>query len=208
MSNRSYLYALDEIPDGKKKVYPVGMCEFAYEIPLVHKLMMAGNPRIVRSAIWSQEIGILADRAGAEERMLAFVHKLAEGKVADRDDFDFEVEEMEEFLAKAPKSKYLLLEAGEIFDMSGNELADECAVALKQIGEDAAKAERAVAGKEKAWLKKLGAEWQEQVGMGSWSKDLYFSFSPPRKKKAAAKPAKKPAKKPAAAKAKAKPKKR
>ena len=88
MANRSYLYTCDDIPTADGKVKPRGLCEFNYGIPIVHKLMVASAPRVVRSAIWGEhDIGILGDRAGAVERTVAFVDKLSAGDVADRADW-------------------------------------------------------------------------------------------------------------------------
>jgi hypothetical protein len=40
----------------------------------------------------------------------------------------------------------------------------------------AARADRAIAGKEDAWLGELRADWRERASVGYWSDILYFSF--------------------------------
>ncbi len=195
MANRSYLYTCDETPSGKG-FYARGLNEYGWNIPLVHKLMMAGSPRVVHSAIWDRDIGILADRAGAFERVIAFLDKVAEGKISKRAELDSELAEMKQFLGKAPPSRYLLLEAGEIFDIMDGDLDKHAKDLIAEIPKLVAKADRAIAGKEAKWLDQLRKKWRDEVSTGFWSDVLYFSFTPPKKAKAKAKPT---------AKAKAKP---
>jgi hypothetical protein len=201
MANRSHLYTCDDVPGGKG-FYARGLSEYNWAIPLAHKLMVGTNPRIVRSAIWEHDIGILADREGAFERTLGLFDKLAEGEVPDRAELDDELAQMKEFLASAPPSKFILLEAGEILDLLDGELPDEVAALHAELAPLADKADRAIAGQEDAWLAELRASWAEQARPGYWSDVLYYSFSKAKKQPAAKQPAAK--KKPAAKKASAK----
>ena len=182
MANRSYLYTCDESPAAGRAVKPRGLCEFNYGIPIVHKLMVASAPRVVRSAIWGDhDIGILADRAGAIERTLAFVDKLSAGELAEQDAWNEEVAGMKQFLAAVPPSKYVLLETGEIYEMTEPDAA-AIVGAVKRLADTeipavAARAARAVAGQEDAWLSELRRGWQDmEAGPGYWSDVLYFSF--------------------------------
>src|SRR4051812_48216214 len=102
MANRSYLYACDGIPDGEAKLAPTGLSEYNYDVPLVHKLMIANNPRRVPSVIWDAEVGIVADREGAAERVIAFAEKLLEAPVSDRDELTTELGDLKAVLAKTP----------------------------------------------------------------------------------------------------------
>ncbi len=198
MANRSYLYTCDAVPGGKT-FHARGLSEFAWNIPLVHALMMAGSPRIVRSAIWDHDIGILAEREGAFARTVAFLDTLAAGKLPQRDELVDELAELKKFLAKVPDSRYLLLEAGEIFDMLDSDLGALARSFVAQIPRLAEKAERAIAGKEPKWLAEMRKKWRDEVGPGEFSHSLYFDFPAPRKKpaakpKAATKPKANPAK--------------
>lgn len=175
MSNRSHLYTCDEVPGGKG-FHARGLSEYNWDVPLVHKLMAAGNPRIVRSAIWEHDVGILADREGAFARTLALFDKIGEGDLSNRAEFDEELSQMKEFLSSTPPSKYVLLEAGEILDMMDGELPTLIANLHAELSPLAAKAERAVAGNEDVWLGQLRAEWEEQARPGYWSDILYYSF--------------------------------
>lgn len=221
MANRSHIYTCDEVPGGKG-FYARGLSEYNWAVPLAHKLMAATNPRIVRSAIWEHDIGILADREGAFERTIALFDKLGEGELPDRKEFDEELAGMKEFLASAPPSKYILLEAGEILDLLDGELPVLVADLHAELVPLAEKVDRALAGKEEDWLSSLRANWAEDARPGYWSDILYYSFSKdgdgdsdsddddddeeaeaPVKKPAAKKPAvKKPAAKKPATKAK------
>ena len=178
MANRSYLYTCDEVP-GAEGFYARGLSEYNWEVPLVHMVMMGGAPRVVRSAIWGHEIGILADRAGAFERALAFFSRLGEGVLPAREEFEGELAAMRRFLAATPPSRYLLLEAGEIFDVIDGELAENAALLAAEVPAVAARAERAIAGREDRWLASLRETWREEARPGWWSEVLYFSFPAP-----------------------------
>ncbi|MDC0672333.1 DUF7822 domain-containing protein [Nannocystis radixulma] len=178
MANRSHLYTCDDIPP-KDGFYARGLSEYNWDIPLVHKVMMVNAPRVVRSAIWTKDIGVLAERAGAFERTLAFFARIGEGELPARDRFDAEFTAMRTFLDTTPPTKYLLLEAGEIFSLMGGDLVER---ARQFVGELAALApwiERAIAGGAEPWLAQLRADWQKSARPGWWSEVLYFSFEPP-----------------------------
>ena len=195
MANRCYLYAVDRSPsDGK--TYPRGLCEYSWDVPIVHKLMMGGDPRRVKSAIWDPEIGILADRDGAIERVEAFAAALLAGHTGKAaGDLREQLDEMRAVLKKTPATPYLLLEVGEIVDMMGGDLVKNVDKVIADIPVVVAKAARADA----KWLGKLRKTALDEFNFGYWSDTLYFSFTQPKKKP----PAKKPTTKKPAAKAKA-----
>ncbi|WP_143140294.1 hypothetical protein [Nannocystis exedens] len=178
MANRSHLYTCDDIPP-KDGFYARGLSECNREIPLVHKVMMANAPRVVRSAIWARDIGIVAERPGAFERTLAFFSRLGEGELAERDRFDAEAAKMRAFLDATPPTKYLLLEAGEIFSAMGGDLALRARQLVGEIVDLAPRVERAIAGVEEPWLAQLRANGQKAARPGWWSEVLYYSFEPP-----------------------------
>ncbi|HEU0037590.1 MAG TPA: hypothetical protein VFQ53_43565 [Kofleriaceae bacterium] len=178
MANRSYLYTCDELPGGEG-FYARGLSEYNWDIPLVHKLMIANESRVVRSAIWDRDIGIVANRAGAFERVIRFFDKVGEGALEDREQFDQALRHAKEFLSTTPDTKYLLLEAGEIYDLQGGDLTAEAQLVCTEAARLGARADRALAGTEAEWLDELRAGWQEQCHPGWWSQVLYFSFKQP-----------------------------
>src|SRR5690606_32698343 len=101
MANRSHLYTCDEVP-GAESFYARGLSEYNWDIPLVHKLMMANAPRVVRSAIWDHDIGILAEREGAFERVLAFFDRLGVGPLLGGETFEREPVHVRLLLAAGP----------------------------------------------------------------------------------------------------------
>lgn len=177
MANRSHLYTCDDIPP-KDGFYARGLSEYNWDIPLVHKVMMANAPRVVRSAIWARDIGVLAERAGAFERTLAFFARIGEGELPARDGFDAELAEMRAFLDATPPTMYLLLEAGEIFDIMGGDLVEHARQLVVEIADLGARVDRAIAGGEAPWLAQLRANWQKAARPGWWSEVLYYSFEP------------------------------
>ncbi|HUS27839.1 MAG TPA: hypothetical protein VMZ53_05005 [Kofleriaceae bacterium] len=179
MANRSYLYTCDQVPTDESTDAPRGLSELNYDIPLIHMLMAANNPRRVQSAIWSEhDIAILADREHAIERALAFADKVGAGTLDDRAAWDSDLAAMREFFAKVPPSKYVLLECGEIWEMQCDSLDAIKAAADKLVTDcqaTGARVDRALAGKEDTWLDEVRTEWQRHFG-ASWSEHLYFSF--------------------------------
>jgi len=198
MANRSYLYATDTVPTTNKPNPSYGLAQYNSDVPLVFKLIMAGSPRRTPSAIWGQPIGIIADREGAQERVEAFAKLLLE-KHPKRKDLEAQLEQMRAVLAKTPKTKYLLLETGEVADMMGDDLVDTVDMLIAEIP---VAVKLAADPKKVALLRKTKFE---DLNLGYWTDVLYFDLPKPKKiktnakKSAAKKPAtKKPvAKKPA-----------
>lgn len=172
MSNRCYLYACDADP-GLYDIAPRGICEHVADLALMQLIMVAKNPRVVTSRVFEEGVAVLADSAGARERALAFVAKLAEGDVAEAEDFAIAVAQMQNVLASTDLGRYLLLEVGEVLDTE--ESVRELIGALAELD---AQVERALAGEEDAWLDGLRATWQDSV-MPWWANALYYSFDQP-----------------------------
>jgi hypothetical protein len=176
MANRSYLYAIDGIPDGKGRHIPTGLSEYSSDVPLVHKLMIANAPRRVPSVIWEADVGIVADRAGAAERVIAFAEKLLEGKVSDRGALTAELAACKAVLAGTPPGKYILLEIGEILETQEGDPLKAVDRLIKDLPALAAKVDRAIAGKEDKWLAALRKAPIDEFSFGAWSDVLYYSF--------------------------------
>lgn len=172
MSNRSYLYACDADPS-VYDVAPRGVCEHVADVALLQLIMIAHGARVVSSQLFDKRSAVVSDSAGAAERALAFVAKLAEGDIAERDDFDAAVDQMKNVLANTAMGTCLLLEVAEVFDTddSVQELVDTLTTLDAQVG-------RALAGEEDAWLADLRQSWQDTV-MPWWASALYYSFEAP-----------------------------
>jgi hypothetical protein len=178
MANRSHVYLTDQLPTKAKHKRGQfrGVCEWNWEIPISHLLLVANKPKRVQSAIWKDhEIGIAADSKGAVERLLAFIDLLGQGEVKSAGYWDDCVDETKKFFAsKKRKGKWFLLEAGELFDMSGNDLVKECDAVVKAIPAMVKKVDKALAGGEKPWVSKLRKNWEKELGL-YWSDVLYYS---------------------------------
>src|SRR5262245_55965843 len=136
MANRSYVYTVDTLPEPDKQPSPIrSLTEFNWDIPLVHKILASVEPRRCQSVIWAEhEIGIVADYAGGVSRLLEFLDVLA--PVVNQKEFHDAVAEARDVLASDKhKGKFLLLEAGEIYNMSDGELVDECEQLLSALPE-------------------------------------------------------------------------
>jgi hypothetical protein len=115
MSNRSYLYSTDRLPSsdgGEQRPRYVGISEWPYDIPLVFKILVSGNPRACQSSIWSPEpIAIAGDYDQGVVRLFEFLDRIDEPDLAPLR------EEAHAFLtAEENKNRYFLLECCEIYD--------------------------------------------------------------------------------------------
>ncbi len=181
MANRSHLYATDFIPPRTKgQRGPRGLNEHKSEIPFVHRLMIAKEPRVVHSEIWpDHEIAVIAERDGADARALAFFDRVLAEPFEQRDAFAEEVGRMREFLAKEEARRYVLLEPGEIFELEGPSESPKAWMERELRASVAlnARVDRALAGQDDGLLAELRADPENTLGMGWWSHVLYFSFN-------------------------------
>jgi hypothetical protein len=74
MANRSYLYATNTVPgidviQSKRQI--IGISEWNYDVPVVYKLLLSGNPRLCKSSIWDVPdlIAIVGDYSLGLERL-------------------------------------------------------------------------------------------------------------------------------------------
>ncbi len=168
MSNRSYLYACDADPC-LYDIAPRGVCEHVGEVALLQRLMVARGPRVIASRLYDDGLALLADSAGAVDRALAFVDRLAEGDVAEPDDFAAAAVQMQTVLGMM-RARYLLLEPGEVLD--GVDGVRDLVGTLADLD---ARVERALRGQEEAWIEELRGSWQDTV-MPWWATALHYSF--------------------------------
>ncbi|BBO59597.1 hypothetical protein [Mycoavidus sp. B2-EB] len=202
MANRSYLYSTNVVPgpDVKKETRTfTGISEWNYDIPIIYKLLLSGNPRPCKSSIWDMpdDIALIGDYALGVERLKEFLNKITLPTARPL------VEETLQFLAsKHSINKYFVLECGEIFDMDDEPIQEQNAQLLDEIRNLDVEVERALASLEPqpvekpkpvGWLAKLfGVKSPPAVeshddplqpvynlGLGNWSNILYFDFSKP-----------------------------
>lgn len=78
MANRSYLYSTNVIPGSIDKVDDrtmIGIAEWDYEIPIVCKLLLSGNPKTCSSSLWAnpEEIALIGDYATGVKKLEEFL---------------------------------------------------------------------------------------------------------------------------------------
>ena len=171
MSNRSYLYACDGDPS-LYDLSPRGVCEHVRSVSLLQLLMVARGARAIGSRLFDDGLAVLADSTGAVDRALELVDRLAEGDIAERDDFAAAAAQMRDVLGTM-RARYLLLEVGEVLD--GDAGVHGLIASLPEVD---AQVERALRGQEDAWLDELRGSWQDTV-MPWWANGLYYSFDQP-----------------------------
>lgn len=189
MANRSYLYSISEAQTQQLKDVKIrSLSEYNYGIPVAHKLIMCANPQLVHSAVFGYEkpIAIIADFAGGYDLLKRFLLRLKQvPALVSRSDFEAALEETFEFLDDPDKQlPYLLLEAGEIYDMSGNLLEEDAGDTLDELEVIREEAEALIASTEANPFAKarhyqfenLHTQWQKELGIDCWSDVLYFQF--------------------------------
>ncbi|MBI0426321.1 hypothetical protein [Psychrobacter sp. NG27] len=204
MANRSYLYSTNIIPEPNQNESSrvlTGISEYNYDIPIVFKVLLSGNPQACISVIWdsAEKIALIGDYQTGVQNLEEFLAKivLPEAQVP--------IAEALEFL-KDPKnqSQYFILECGEIFEMSETPVEVQNLSLLNQIKnlqpEIAAayqlllpptpvvsKQPKPIGflaklfGRRPTSPKALPVHHSEQaiydLGLGLWSNILYFDFS-------------------------------
>lgn len=199
MANRSYLYSTNVIPGPSAKASGrklIGISEWNYDIPIVFKLLLSGNPKICPSSIWDnhEEIALIGDYASGVKNLERFFSKIelpaAQNLIA----------EAIEFLNKKEnQNQYFVLECGEIFDMGETPLLEQNLALLEQVNNLQHEVEQAlqslvpppvVPPKPIGFISKLFGRTPESpspapdvmkpiygLGLGNWSNTLYFDFT-------------------------------
>lgn len=199
LANRSYLYSTNVIPGPNAKANGrqlIGMSEWNYDIPIVFKLLLSGDPKTCPSSIWDnpEEIALVGDYSDGLENLERFLSQIdlpeAQGLTA----------EAIVFLNKPEnRNQYFVLECGEIFDMGDTPLLEQNLELLEEVKNIQPEVEQAlqslipppfVAPKPAGFFSKLFGRTPEppspthdvresiyRLGLGNWSNTLYFDLT-------------------------------
>ena len=194
MANRSYLYSTHCLPgeEGCETAARIGLSEWAYDIPLVYKLLVSGHPRACPSSIWESDddIAIAGNYAEGVARLKRFLARI------DLPSAQPMIQEALAFLGDpANVSTYIVLESREIFEMQGDDLGAQNQDLLVEIADAGAEEDdiiaalHAPAAEPHGLLGKLFGpshddlsgdlhpEVLDDIGLGAWSNDLFFDLS-------------------------------
>ncbi len=197
MANRSYLYSINKIPTKDSNPdFITSLSEFNYDIPLIYKILLTGNPQKCFSVIWDkQEIGIVGNYQDGINKLTRFLDLFEQEKISDKEEYQKYNKEAITFLNKeSNKDNFILLEAGEIFDIEGipldeaaNNILDEIysiSKELDQLFELEEKLKKwysvfsssALSKSNVEIFKKLKSTWKENLGIDYWSNILCYDF--------------------------------
>lgn len=199
MANRSYLYSTNIIPGPSAKANGgklIGISEWNYDIPIVFKLLLSGNPKTCPSSIWDnpEEIALIGDYASGVKNLEGFLSQIELPAAQDL------IAEAIEFLNKPEnQNQYFVLECGEIFDMGETPLLEQNLALLEQVNNLQHEVEQAlqsllpppvVPPKPVGFFSKLFGRVSEPpspahdlmkpiygLGLGNWSNISYFDFT-------------------------------
>lgn len=188
MANRSYLYSADNLPESpewsaKKALH--GISEYNYDIPLVFKILLTGNPAKCRSSIWEapEKIAIAGDYLHGRANLTKYL-----GRISDPVARPFIDEALQFLNAPAHSRNHFILECGEIFDLTEGSLGEKNSMLLAEIQAISANIDALPtpqpATVHPGFLSKLFRVKAPdpllpyyQIGLGFWSEILYFDFS-------------------------------
>ncbi len=199
MSNLSYLYSTNIAPGPSAKANGrklIGISEWHYDIPIVFKLLLSGNPKTCPSSIWDnlEEIALIGDYTSGVKNLEGFLSQIELPAAQDL------IAEAVEFLNKAEnQNQYFVLECCEIFDMGETPLLEQNLALLDQVKDLQLEVEHALQSlvpppveppKPVGFFSKLFGRAPEppspeydlmqhiyNLGLGSWSNILYFDFT-------------------------------
>ncbi len=188
MANRSYLYSANTLPESpewsaQKALH--GISEYKYDIPLVFKILLTGNPAAYRSSIWetAEKIAIAGDYSRGLANLTKYLNRISDPAARPL------VDEAIQFLSAPTHSrKRFILECGEIFDLTEGSLTEKNSALLAEIQEISANIDYLptpqLANAQTGFLSKLFKVKAPdpllpyyEIGLGSWSEILYFDFS-------------------------------
>lgn len=169
MANRSYLYALDTLPvPGAPRPPAPGISEWRWAIPLAHKVLLSGSPRLVPSMIWDGDgdpdspnavLALAGDYDTGVANLTAFMQGLPHPEAAAK-----AAEALAFLNDPANRKRYLWLEAAEIFDMLDEPLRVQAEGLLAEVSDDWT-----------GYAASVPADQLDQAtGSGSWSRILYY----------------------------------
>ena len=169
MANRSMVFASKSIPvKGGEAPAVMGLSEYPYDVPFVFKLLASCAPVLCPSAIWTDAdtpVAIAGDAKSGVARLKTIRAALAPSS-PNAEDINAALEFLtQDYLADFP---FILLEPGEVFDMSDEPLADSMAALLSEI-----KSLDMTAAQQRADTKGEISDW----GGGEWTHILYFEPS-------------------------------
>ncbi len=188
MANRSYVFLSQTLPseawDAAQRAQLHGVCEHAYAVPLLQRLLVSADSRLISSAIWQQaEPLAIAGRAQAGmERALQFLQQIQHPHIE-----PFR-QEAEHFLrSHIREDDWLILEAAEVLEMQEPPSAAaqvrsmldhmpalnaECAQAVEKLRPQAPNFWQKIFKPSQESLE----EPLRELGLGNWSENLYFSW--------------------------------
>ncbi|QEI07502.1 hypothetical protein FXN63_17900 [Pigmentiphaga aceris] len=183
MANRSYLYSTNVVPDhhaAPAERKRIGISEWAWDTPLVYRLLLSGNPRTCPSTIWNlpEEIAIVGDYAQGVEKLRAFLSRIT------LPDAQPMIAEALAFLDDTDNQQtWLVLESGELYDMEDDDMAQLNArmlASIEQVDQDAEAMLTALqpgyrGGPDSAH--QTSEEALAELGLDNWSNVLYFDLT-------------------------------
>lgn len=183
MANRSYLYATNVVPTAdpapatRKRT---GISEWGWETPLVYKLLLSGDPRVCPSTLWRSphNLAVIGDYDKGVAKLRAFLARI-------------ELPEAQPLIADAlafldddqNRQPWLVMECAELYDLEDEDMGQLNARMHERIQQIDNELDAVLETLKPDYQGKPGSEHdtpQEALaalGLGQWSKVLYFDLS-------------------------------
>lgn len=179
MANRSYLYTVDAVPGFAPSPGRIeDLSEWNWQVPIVHRVLLTGSPRLCHSTIWESPVLAIAgdyDTGVANlERFFAALPQTEEVRANT-------AQALEVLKNPARRRNHLLLEVGEIVALSVTTDQDEDYHAWASEISDDTEQELAEIGDIDGWIAYAAtidpSELDEATGAGYWPQVTYFSHT-------------------------------
>ena len=187
MANRSYMFCCSFLPGvdvpREGAAHITGISEWNYAIPLVARILVSAETRLCGSLIWEKagEIALAGRYDAGLNRLEHFLARIDHPAVASLRD-----EALTFLKAQGSVNDYLVLECGEIFEMSKVPIAEQAAGLLQDMRLLDAEIEQQLAllntrSKPSFWQRilppaqKIVEQPLRDLGLGYWSNTLYYA---------------------------------
>ena len=188
MSNRSYLFVSSQLPtdrwDASLRTPLRGISEHSYAVPLLYRLLVSVQSRLVDSAIWQDPapLAIAGQAQAGMERALQFLEQIQNPHIEPLR------REAETFLSShIQPGDWLILEAAEVLQMQEQPALDQQVRALLDqmplLDAECAQTQADLRPQPPNIWQRIFKPSEEslqqpllQLGLGNWSEHLYYSL--------------------------------
>lgn len=183
MAQRAYLYSIDSKPtkDNREGLKVRGLSEWNFLIPPSFLMLVGGNMETSSSLIYKtkEKVALVGNYNEGVENLRTLVNLVKDSNVQYPEVFEGNVKDAFNFLeSKAVKQKYIILEPGELLEMSGVITTES----IESILDDVKNILRAIKMHDINKINEyvgddIATHWEELLGITNWIDTLYIDLN-------------------------------